>query len=720
VTLRRLLSALLLPGALSFGAACGGGVFRNPLDAGPRAGDDGGPPDTSATDAGAPADTASDAPADGSRPRLGGDWTACGQMGTGGPGQVALSADGSLLAILFVQGQLAVHRVADQAKLLELANVVAPPPPGPDPNVAPSPSYTFLEDHALALAPNGSSVLAQDANHIAAWKIPSGERLFDVAGNFDSPMIDPTGRTFVVRHRNLVRDGGAVTVVELRGVSDGSLIHEYDVGGVVSIGFGNGGSQVLMLRPVFAVCDSQCPEIRAYNSDFAGTLAAVVPLAQADPFSTGTFSPTGRYLAGFQIGAPDQLDVVDTTDGHRVLLASASGDGAVFAPDETALLTFSQTRADVQSQIVDLATGQVTPVGRTDVAWGALGPGARPAFALDASGVYWAKDPRAQPGPPEASQFTRFPTLPGQGRSFMAATVSPDGRWLATASAGGAAAGVDDVIVWDLPGQRGQRALMGLSASTVAFSPDGKRLLLAGPPEDSALREWPLDADAPDWTIAPQNNAIWKALYGPDGKQAVVALGDGIGVMNTGDTTVGATIAVGEQGLAAALVPGAGRLVVSGPELWQLSDGRKIWPSGAAGPRVFQNAADNWVVFSPDGSLLLTSDFQSTAPPPWNSIPDPNLRDRDNYTTRTQVFTTDGASLTLRYDIGAGLPRRPVFSPDGAWILAGNVLWSLESQGSKTLPLSRGYLQVSVSTMAPDGTIAIGREDGVIELYCPK
>src|SRR4051794_33652688 len=63
---------------------CGGGVFRNPL-----AGESGHPP-----------------------PRLSGSWAPCGTMGTGGPGQIALSADGSVVAVLFLQGQLAVHRVA--------------------------------------------------------------------------------------------------------------------------------------------------------------------------------------------------------------------------------------------------------------------------------------------------------------------------------------------------------------------------------------------------------------------------------------------------------------------------------------------------------------------------------------------------------------------------------------------------------------------------------
>jgi len=307
----------------------------------------------------------------------------------------------------------------------------------------------------------------------------------------------------------------------------------------------------------------------------------------------------------------------------------------------------------------------------------------------------------------------------------MAATASHDGRWLATTSIDGTSPTVEDVILWNLQARRGQRVLTTVTAANVAFSPDGTRALLAGSRDGltldvTSLREWPLEADAADWAVGAERDSIRNAVYGPDGTQVVAALAAGIETMRVGETTLSANIAVGEPFLAMALHPDGDRLAVSGPELWRVSDQRRIWPAGAGSPAASQASGDSWLAFSRDGGLLLTSDFQSTASPPWNSDAFPDGRDQDSYATRTRLYRVDDAGLTLLHDLGPGLPRRPVFSPDGAWILAGNVLFSLESQGEKALPLSLGYLRVAVSTFAPDGTIAIGREDGVIELFCPK
>jgi hypothetical protein len=71
-------------------------------------------------------------------------------------------------------------------------------------------------------------------------------------------------------------------------------------------------------------------------------------------------------------------------------------------------------------------------------------------------------------------------------------------------------------------------------------------------------------------------------------------------------------------------------------------------------------------------------------------------------------------------DVKGVLPRRPAFSPDGAWIVAGNRLLDTRSGALRTLPLSPLYKSPALSTFTPNGTIAITREDGVIELFCPK
>jgi WD40 repeat protein len=714
------LSAALLSGGLSVFAACGGGVFSDPTS--PPL------PDSGGVGGGADGGFGADASPD-SGPRLPGNWIACGKMGTGGPGAIALSADGGVVAILFVEGQLAVHRVADATKLLEIADAFGPPRPDFDPSEAPSPDYRFFQSHTLALAPDGSSVMVQDATHVAAWQISSGQQLFDLPGSFVSPAIDPGASTFVVLHKNLVVDGGVTSVVELRTMSDGSLVHQYAGDGVASVGFGDGGRQVLMAKPRFAACGSLCGEIETFAADAGGALVAVAVLAQDDP-SAGRFSPSGKYFAGFAApqapGTPDELRVLDTTDGHRVASFSIDGDDLAFSPDETNVLAFYSNRTDMCcTNIANIDTGDRAGAGTdSQTTAAALGPGANPTFVLDRTGVYWTTNPWAPFTSPDYRPFVRFPTLPGQGLSFMAATASPDGQWLATTSIDGASPPFEDVTLWDLRAARGERVLTSVTAANVAFSPDGSRALLAGPRDGltldvTSLREWPLDGDTADWTIG-GGDTVRSAAYGPDGTQVIAALGSGIQSMRVGETVLSANIAVGEPSLAMALHPDGDRLAVSGPELWRVSDQRRIWPADPGTGQAPPGPGDGWLAFSPDGRMLVTSDFQSTASPPWNSTAYPDARGSDNYSTHTRLYGVDDAGLTLLVDIGPGLPRRPVFSPDGAWILAGNVLFSLESQGSKSLPLSLGYLQVSISTFAPDGTIAIGREDGVIELFCPR
>jgi WD40 repeat protein len=631
-------------------------------------------------------------------------------------------------AIQFVEGQLAVHRVADQAKLLEIADTAGPQAPDFDPDLPPP--GVFSQTHTLALAADGSSVMVRDGTHVAAWQIASGQKLFDLPGSFASPAIDPTASTFVVLRVGVPVDGVPTGMVELRTMSDGSLVHQYAGDAVTSVGFGDGGRQVLMAKPRFAACGGLCTEIQAFDADAAGALAAVAALAQDDP-SAGRFSPTGKYFAGFAApqvpGTPDELRVLDTTDGHRVAAFSIDGDDLAFSPDESTVIAFYSVRTDMCcTNMANIDTGDRAPAASSTIITGAaLGPAGNPTFNIDRSAVYWTTNPWAPFTSPDYRPFVRFPTLPGQGLSFMAATASPDGRWLATTSIDGAPPPFEDVTLWDLHAGRGERVLTGVSAAHVAFSPDSGRVLLAGPRDGltldtTSLREWPIDGDAASWAIAAPRDAVRNAAYGPDGAEVIAALSAGIQVMHVGDTELSANVAVGEPFLSMALHPDGDRLAVSGPELWRVSDRRRIWPADAGTQAAAQGAGDSWLAFSPDGSLLVTSDFQSAATPPWNSAALPEARGQDNYSTHTRLYQVDDAGLSVVRDIGAGLPRRPVFSPDGAWILAGNVLWNLESQASKTLALSLGYLQISISTFAPDGTIAIGREDGVIELFCPR
>jgi hypothetical protein len=66
-------------------------------------------------------------------------------------------------------------------------------------------------------------------------------------------------------------------------------------------------------------------------------------------------------------------------------------------------------------------------------------------------------------------------------------------------------------------------------------------------------------------------------------------------------------------------------------------------------------------------------------------------------------------------DFGTTLARRPGFSPDGAWIVA----------GPQVLRFATGTVRThdpatTIARFMPDGRIAAGMSDGRVTIYCPK
>jgi hypothetical protein len=86
--------------------------------------------------------------------------------------------------------------------------------------------------------------------------------------------------------------------------------------------------------------------------------------------------------------------------------------------------------------------------------------------------------------------------------------------------------------------------------------------------------------------------------------------------------------------------------------------------------------------------------------------------DADWRTDSTLVRVSDGAVMR---SLGARLTRRPSFSPDGAWIVAGELVVHLATDSCAAL--SGGP---TVSHFLPDGRIVGARVDSrVVRLYCP-
>jgi WD40 repeat protein len=615
---------------------------------------------------------------------------------------VAVSRDGAVVAFAFREGQIAVHRVADQALLLELANAARPPPREPHlVTVRPYEDPSFLVD--VALSPDGSRVAAAAGpSRVAIWRVSDGALLTEV--------LNPSSAGL-----QFAPDGSDRFLIgtQLRAQPDGNLVHDF---GATFGGFADGGAEVLTY-------DYEGSAVRAYRADASGTLLRTVPIRYAgDQLSVAGFSPGGRYLAGLEAPTEDtyQVTVFATATGERILTVPG-GSGATFSSDGSTVLMANFGYR--QAKLVNIETGLVQDVSAFPTGVSAIGPAGRPLFRTDSTGVFWIKEPLAAP------QYQRFPTLAGQGLSFLALTSSPDGRWLAAAPSPSLAASdplflgdvlSEAVILWDVQQRRGQAVLANHVATSLAFSPDSTRLLIAATDAsgEASVQEWPLAAAMATWKLTGAGGGSYSPAL--DGRRVAVSLWDGASVVTVGDQQVMSNIAVGHRSPGIAFSPRDGGLTVatSGPALWRVSDRKRLWPAEPPPipPLPDEVFFDRWVTFSPDGSTLLVSEFATHNPPPFYGTTYPLVISRST----TQLYrASDGVLLR---DFEDGLSRRPAFSPDGAWIIGGETLYSVESGGFTHLDSRPGVAQHTrlLSTFTSDGTIAVAREDGLIALFCPR
>ena len=75
----------------------------------------------------------------------------------------------------------------------------------------------------------------------------------------------------------------------------------------------------------------------------------------------------------------------------------------------------------------------------------------------------------------------------------------------------------------------------------------------------------------------------------------------------------------------------------------------------------------------------------------------------------------DARNGQVLHDFGVLLPRRPNFSPDGRWLVAGPTLLRLDTLASRTLDAA-----IAVSQFLPDGRIVAATGVGAIAFYCPS
>jgi WD40 repeat protein/tetratricopeptide (TPR) repeat protein len=251
----------------------------------------------------------------------------------------------------------------------------------------------------------------------------------------------------------------------------------------------------------------------------------------------------------------------------------------------------------------------------------------------------------------------RVPSLRHQG-SVLAASFSPDGARVATASADGTAR------IWNAATGAPVGVPLGHRAAVrrVAWSPDSRRVATAS--GDATARVWDAASGAPVTPPLQHQRAVWHVAFSADGSRLVTTTVDPYGkfdgVARIWDATSGQPITpelkhghAGSWVYSAALSPDGRWLATAS------SDGlARVWNavSGAEAMSPFRHESRvSAVAFSPDGRWLLTGSWDGSARL-WDLAPAaPGAR-----ATRPG----DDQRLRARLAHGAAV-KQAVFGPDG-------------------------------------------------------
>ncbi len=284
---------------------------------------------------------------------------------------------------------------------------------------------------------------------------------------------------------------------------------------------------------------------------------------------------------------------------------------------------------------------------------------------------------------------------------------SLDGRWLASGSSDKTAK------LWDVRDGREVRTFTGrLMFNCVEFSPDGRRLVLAGCDEkliSNAIMLW--DSATPNElrNFVGHQGQVFFVKFSPDGRW--LASTDGRALINLWDVTSGRIIKVFKHGrISSKLLSGTGgsslafspdgRFLAtraSPATLWDLSSGKEV---RTFGPEPFSDAVSMFLGFTPDGRSLVQARGDGSIKI-WDvpsgkearCLADPPEKSGVTFGVYCAALSPDGSLLAVSswssaaetseialWDIPAGRIRGRVtvsdcpalaFSPDGQWLAAG-------------------------------------------------
>jgi WD40 repeat protein/serine/threonine protein kinase len=327
------------------------------------------------------------------------------------------------------------------------------------------------------------------------------------------------------------------------------------------------------------------------------------PLEHGDEVVEASFSPDGRRLI---TASRDRMARVWEVDTGKQVLPSFEHRGvvrhAMFSPDGQRLLT--SAAGESVAHLWDAVTGQeVAVLTHEDIVW-------HMAFGRDGSRLLTAsRDKIARVW--DAATGKELASLPRQADFISSAAFSPDGRRVALA--GGEQGQPQEVRVWDVEKQKPLTVPMRHKSlvTTVSFNPDGRRVLTAG--SDGTARVWDAATGAPLTPPLPHAGPVSHAAFGPDGRGVLTASQDGTARVWDTDPNAAVLAVLEHKGgvVRASFSPDDRRVVTSSLDrtarIWEAATGQELTrPLEHAGRVAFAS-------FSADGRRVVTASADRTA-----------------------------------------------------------------------------------------------------------
>jgi len=300
---------------------------------------------------------------------------------------------------------------------------------------------------------------------------------------------------------------------------------------------------------------------------------------------------------------------------------------------------------------------------------------------------------------------------------------SADGRWLAMLDSPNhyrgdpaldspdASFAYQSVALWNLPSSTVALRLTNIQYGFgLALSPDGALVVIGGDflevtrTQGSGARslyDGSIIWEKPAPLVPVSGGCMRTFAFSPDGTLLASGRNYDLDLFRTDSGTPVDKLITQVSSPGVAFSPDGLRLASSAPALWRVADRTAVWAPPTSDPLANYDPdcfSDNWATLSRDATLLLTQFAHFSEGMSWE--------------TTTTLW--DAASGTAVRSLGAGLPRRPSFSPDGRWILAGDRL--LDVKSGQESPLG---VPAALSLFLPDGRIVVADTSGDVSLLCP-